>query len=466
MTTLEQYFTQIKTHKLSAAEKNDLYERIIRRTQSTDTPSILQRSGFLTKFAAYSVVLWLLGLSFYIPYLSQHRDDATKQVAGTKNAGVVRADLIAKVVEVEWEYAIEAAGVRISSTDIADGDTIVLSADSKLVVAMGDHMQGTIQGPARFTVHKTGAGYSLSILEWDFVELANIGEAKDAPEVSVTSLPHKYTTYAKAGNTYHLVLTEQNDKPLVLNKWGQDLTITSDEGAGSTTQTLTLEQNKSIDVKSMIVLASGTPRATIATTIAAQTDSLLTQTDTNYNEGFFRGLLLSQPDTVQWDTQTPSARPTNVVATATDATLATSAASTGTVRVQPTIDKKELRGALLPQFVWVDVKYITYYYLEGKDSEYGYAYNNLRQRILTTFDALAIAPADEFLAATSDGTYDMHAMNRLIQHLIHNVPSRVPSYQEKTLHTLLAIVEKLETQAYGSLAWQGLNVEQMFARIK
>ena len=49
----------------------------------------------------------------------------------------------------------------------------------------------------------------------------------------------------------------------------------------------------------MIVLASGTPRATIATTIAAQTDSLLTQTDTNYNEGFFRGLLLSQPDTVQ-----------------------------------------------------------------------------------------------------------------------------------------------------------------------
>ena len=87
----------------------------------------------------------MLGRSFYIPYLSQHKDTGNLAVSTTKPTGIARADLIAKVVTIQGEYSIEAAGARIASTDIADGDTVILSADSKLVVAMGEHMEGTIQ---------------------------------------------------------------------------------------------------------------------------------------------------------------------------------------------------------------------------------------------------------------------------------------------------------------------------------
>lgn len=452
MIQLEQYFKQIQGYKLSAAEKNDLYQRIIRTTQgSPRRTSILQRASFYTKLAGYSVVLWLLGLSFYIPYLSQHKDTGNLAVSTTKPTGIARADLIAKVVTIQWEYSIEAAGARIASTDIADGDTVILSADSKLVVAMGEHMEGTIQWPARFTVQKTDAGYSLSILEGDFIEIANIWDAKDAPEVSIISVQHKYTTTAKAGSTYHVVLTEEDNKPLVVNKWGQDVTVTTDKTLTDIPTTQTLAEHTSIDVSSMIILAANTSPITIGKTLAAQSDNVLASTDTSYNDWFFRGLMNTSdfPD-----------RPVD----ATNASATSSKQSTGIVA--QTVDRKELRSALIPQFVWVDVKYITYYYLEGKDTEYAYAYNNLRERIVSIFTALGVSPADQFLASTKDGTHSLAALNTLIVHLQYNLPSEVSLNQEKTLNTISSILSTLEKQPYWALAGQWLDVEDMFARIK
>jgi hypothetical protein len=71
---LLQYYKTIQSHKLNDAEKNDLYERIVRATQNTPT---LRRRGFYSKLVGYTAVLGLLGLSMYIPYLSTHQTTTT-----------------------------------------------------------------------------------------------------------------------------------------------------------------------------------------------------------------------------------------------------------------------------------------------------------------------------------------------------------------------------------------------------
>lgn len=130
----------------------------------------------------------------------------------------------------------------------------------------------------------------------------------------------------------------------------------------------------------------------------------------------------------------------------TNASATSSKQSTGVVA--QTVDRKELRSALIPQFVWVDVKYITYYYLEGKDTEYAYAYDNLRERIVSIFTALGVSPADQFLASTKDGTHSLAALNTLIVHLQYNIPPEVSLNQEKTLNTLGSIITTLQKQQY------------------
>jgi hypothetical protein len=217
----------------------------------------------------------------------------------------------------------------------------------------------------------------------------------------------------------------------------------------------------------MIVLAANSSPVLVGKAIAAVTQKPA-HTETAYNDGFFRQMLLSQTDQSSADSAATSRVSAASIASAdiTASTASIAAATSSTISsdetvagsepttTPPTISRKELRGALIPQFVRVDVKYITYYHLEGKDTEYAYAYDNLRNRILSIFTALGIAPADQFLAATKDGTHSLQALSTLIVHLQHNTPSRVSTNQQKTLSTLLAIINKLQSQKYGSLAGQ------------
>jgi hypothetical protein len=83
---------------------------------------------------------------------------------------------------------------------------------------MGDHLQGTITGPAKFTVHKKDAGYALTLLEGDFMEIATLGDATAAPEISIVSVQHKFTAHSNAGMAAHVVITEKDNKAIVLNK--------------------------------------------------------------------------------------------------------------------------------------------------------------------------------------------------------------------------------------------------------
>ncbi|MEI7477983.1 MAG: hypothetical protein WCJ81_05885 [bacterium] len=85
------------------------------------------RKNFYFKFASYVLVLGLVGMSLYIPFLSQNSPS-------TNTAGKVNAGLIAKVVTIKGQYYITSAGQRIDGANISDGDSVVLAKDSSLVV--------------------------------------------------------------------------------------------------------------------------------------------------------------------------------------------------------------------------------------------------------------------------------------------------------------------------------------------
>jgi hypothetical protein len=106
-------------------------------------------------------------------------------------------------------------------------------------------------------------------------------------------------------------------------------------------------------------------------------------------------------------------------------------------------DAKAIRSNLLPQFVWVDVKYITYHYLNGEDHEYKIAYTNFINRLYNIYDALQLPiPVDGVLATQKD-EYSLSKLTILATYLDKNLPPKLLGYQTKTMHTVTTFLQAL-----------------------
>lgn len=445
---LEQYFKKIQSHKLSETQKSALYERILLQTQKPQT-SIFSRMRFYGKIAWYTLVLWVIGLSIYGSYIGQQNQTATN-IAST-----VYADYIAKVVTTQWDYYIESAGNRIEWSNISDGDTIVLAKDSSLIVHVGDHVEGKITGPAKFVVRRQDAWFAITLEEGDYIEVSTLGDQSSAPQVALVSVNHKFTARTNAGKGFHFVLTEKNDQPLVVNKSGEEITIINEQENGKT-QTTLLAQNRSIEVWETVIVANGAGPHTVATILAANTQNSDTSADADYNNGFFRNMLLASSD-AQAGTETAKQQPEAMTVSDTQA---------GTETTTPSIDSKEVRSNLIPQFVWVDVKYITYYYLNGQTHEYHVAYENFLKRLYNLYGAMNLEVPENSRLTIQEESYKLQNLTVLATYLRQNLPTSVPNHQANTLATLINVLQKLQTQDFGSYKWQGLNVDEMFAKIQ
>ena len=155
----------------------------------------------------------------------------------------------------------------------------------------------------------------------------------------------------------------------------------------------------------MVVLTHSVPTIEVATLIAKKNNDPSIKTESAFDNGFFRSAILAQPDAIIQDTPTmaPSAP---IVASADQITTALHSMSADTTTEQPIIapiKRSELRTSLLPQFVWVDIKYVTYYYLEGNDTAYDYAYNNLRTRLLEICTAISLTIPNDINAEIFNG---------------------------------------------------------------
>lgn len=435
---LQQYFQKVQSYKLSDSQKNALYERILTKTQPQK--SLFSRARFYSKVAGYAVFLGVLGLSLYLPYIWQKESQ-------NNTLGSVHADYIAKVVTTQWQYYIESAGKRIEGSNISDGDSIVLAKDSSLIVHVGEHIEGKITGPATFVVRRQDAGYAITLEQGDYIEVSALGDQQETPSVALVSVNHKFTARTNAGKGFHFVLTEQNAKPLVLNKSDEALTIINQQDNGKEKTTL-LAQNKTLQLNDTVVFAHASSAQDVAVVIAKKSEKN-NGMDTDFNNWFFREILLSEPAS-----STPQ----------TDATIVATEAKT----TQPTdvVDQSAIRNNLIPQFVWVDVKYITYYYLNGQTHEYQVAYENFLKRLYNLYGAMSLEVPSNTKLENQEESYDLAKLTTLTTYLRQHLPATIPTNQANTVNGLIIFLQKLEKQTFGSYKGQWLHVDEMFEKIK
>jgi hypothetical protein len=130
-----------------------------------------------------------------------------------------------------------------------------------------------------------------------------------------------------------------------------------------------------------------------------------------------------------------------------------------------TYDAKAIRSNLLPQFVWVDVKYITYHYLNGEDHEYKIAYTNFINRLYNIYDALQLPiPVDGILATQKD-EYSLNKLTILATYLDKNLPPKLLDYQAKTMHTVTTFLQTLSQRSFGEFKGQNLGLDELFQKI-
>lgn len=445
---LQDYFAKVQSYKLSEKEKNALYERILRQTQYIpyQTP-LFSRARFYMKVVWYMVFLVVVWLSVYLPFLSQ-RNEKPSEIAG-----IVSASYIAKVVNVQWEYHIESDGKRIEWANISDGNTVILSKDSSLVVQVGDRVEGKITGPATFSVAHNDKWYSIILKQGDYIEVAALWDQTNAPEVSLISETHKFTARTQAGKNFHFILTEKNAKPLLVNQSNDDIQITNEKEPN---KILALAENKSMWVESTYIFATTVSPREVAEVVAEKTAPEWSAPRDDFNNSFFRWMLLA------------SAEPQNSDTTSTSLTTTASTEETNSIKeAKVTINKQVVRSNLLPQFVWVDIKYITYYYLNGQENEYHIAYENFLKRMYNLYDALYISIPSEWVLSSQKDWYSIDKLTILASYLQQHIPTKeVPEHQEKTLYTIVTFLQKLSQQSFWTYKWQNLNLEQMFEKIQ
>lgn len=151
---------------------------------------------------------------------------------------------------------------------------------------------------------------------------------------------------------------------------------------------------------------------------------------------------------------------------ATDADTLLAVTDETATKTEKNVDKKQVRANLIPQFVRVDIKYITYYYLNGQNHEYHVAYDNYLKRLDNLYGAMGIDMPESIKVSLQEEAYDIQTLITLTTYLRQHVPAEIPTHQANTIGTLVTFLQKVDTQLFGSYKGQGLTVEEMFAKLQ
>lgn len=449
---IQDYFKNIQSYKLSDAQKNALYERILSKTQNTPRTNIFTSKYFFSKVVWYAVLLILIGLSIYIPYLWQNHTNNPQN-------GSVFADYIANIVQAKGTFSITSDWRKIDWNNIRNGDTIVLASGGSLVFHVNEQVEGKITGPASFVIYRQWSGYAISMTQGDYIEVSAISET--TPELSVISSNNKVTTKSKAGDKYHFVVSTKDNTQLVVNKASKDISVTSAESPSWPKTTLVAWKNSVIvGSEGNITLAEN---QLFATARAKQDTSIpITKQEDSYENSFFNTLLTTTVSPKEANQLTISMVSRNTSNTSSDL----SETNTSEKPIS-TIDRKSLRNNLLPQFVWVDLKYLTYYYLNWQQLEYQRSFDAFLQRIQRTYTALGVPiPTIAQISNDANNPFLMSNLMHLVWHLAKNLPSDMPENDKNTVNTLAVFITKLGAHSFGDFAEEWLYLEDMFEKIK
>lgn len=142
---LDDYFKQQKASTVSETQKFSMYQKII--AEKSSKVYSRKRSLLHAKSFVYGLTLTVLFVALYGAFFMQNNNPFstdTGLIIEHKPIKGVQADYIANIVNFNGDFYIEHDGDRIQTSNIQNGDTIILNGDTEMIFHMDDSSQAKV----------------------------------------------------------------------------------------------------------------------------------------------------------------------------------------------------------------------------------------------------------------------------------------------------------------------------------
>ena len=140
---------------------------------------LTKRSVLHVKTFTYTSFIVVLLFGFYGMYFFQQNQSLNGDGVFLSSVNdwqsVAQADYIAKVVDFAWTFYIEKDGQTLQTSNINDGDIVVLQDNAQVIFHIDTGTQAKITWPAKFTIQKkTENNYRINVMYGDYVEMKSL----------------------------------------------------------------------------------------------------------------------------------------------------------------------------------------------------------------------------------------------------------------------------------------------------
>jgi len=385
---LQEYFNHQQDIHLSEAEKLDMYHSIM--DKQVKRSFLTKRSVLHVKTFTYTSFIVVLLFGFYGMYFFQQNQslDGDGVFLSSINDGqsIAQAGYIAKVVDFAGTFYIEKDGQTIQTSNINDGDIVVLQKNAQVIFHIDTGTQAKITWPAKFTIQKkTENNYRINLMYGDYVEMKSL-QANNVQwvELSVDDILVSQGSKTTAIN-YQLI--KQGEKHVIKNN-GSKLIVMNQDSQNKTNlasqQVLAIQGNDVSLFDSFDKFAKAINNKDLSQTFSLALNTASTDivklasrqlVDTNTTEPTAKMAMSFQPLA---DTEILSIADTSEE----DQSIPTIAAvAPSNQKTIPTPEQtKVLENKFTPKFVQEDLQEISVKYLWG-DTSFGSALASLESRI-------------------------------------------------------------------------------------
>ena len=226
---LQEYFNHQQDIHLSEAEKLDMYHSIM--DKQVKRSFLTKRSVLHVKTFTYTSFIVVLLFGFYGMYFFQQNQslDGDGVFLSSTNDGqsIAQAGYIAKVVDFAGTFYIEKDGQTIQTSNINDGDIVVLQKNAQVIFHIDTGTQAKITWPAKFTIQKkTENNYRINLMYGDYVEMKSL-QANNVQWVEL-SVDDILVSQGSKKTAINYQLMKQGEKHVIKNNGSKLIVMNQD----------------------------------------------------------------------------------------------------------------------------------------------------------------------------------------------------------------------------------------------
>lgn len=243
---LQEYFQSTKQHTLSSHEMLDIYEKFLTKKHKKQIRS--QKAFLHAKSFMYALSVVVLFLGIYGVYFFNGNISFNEQGLFINNypeGTTIQADFVASIREFYGSFSLEHEGKFYQSSNIGDGDTVILQKGTKMIFDINSGAKATLVWPAKFVMRKIADDkgnkkYSLVLSYGNFVEMKSLNKDASTMEIFVDNL--KIKSSVKGMN---FQMQKKEDRYDIKNQWSELFVVQGDNKQISLKQkqALSIEKN-------------------------------------------------------------------------------------------------------------------------------------------------------------------------------------------------------------------------------